>query len=63
VLRALDAILDAHVAIAAAGWISVDLYDGCFLYDFDAGPGRSSGTAKPPSRTGPGPVEEPVAPW
>jgi serine/threonine-protein kinase len=33
--RALDAILDAHVAIAAAGWISVDLYDGCFLYDFD----------------------------
>jgi hypothetical protein len=37
VLRALDAILDAHVSIAAAGWISVDLYDGCFLYDFDAG--------------------------
>ena len=33
--RALDAILDAHVAIAAAGWVSVDLYDGCFLYDFD----------------------------
>ena len=33
--RALDAVLDAHVAIAAAGWISVDLYDGCFLYDFD----------------------------
>ena len=33
--RALGAILDAHVAIAAAGWISVDLYDGCFLYDFD----------------------------
>jgi len=33
--RALDAILDAHVAIAAAGWISVDRYDGCFLYDFD----------------------------
>ena len=35
--RALDAILDAHVAIAAAGWVSVDLYDGCFLYDFDSG--------------------------
>lgn len=33
--RALDAILDAHVVIAAAGWVSVDLYDGCFLYDFD----------------------------
>lgn len=37
VVRALQVILDAHVAIAAAGWISVDLYDGCFLYDFDAG--------------------------
>ena len=35
VLRALQVILDAHLAIAAAGWISVDLYDGCFLYDFD----------------------------
>jgi serine/threonine-protein kinase len=35
--RALARILDAHRAVAAAGWISVDLYDGCFLYDFDAG--------------------------
>jgi catechol 2,3-dioxygenase-like lactoylglutathione lyase family enzyme len=34
--RALDAILDAHRAVAAAGWVAVDLYDGCFLYDFDA---------------------------
>ena len=37
VLNALDAVLDAHLAITAAGWISVDLYDGCFLYDFAAG--------------------------
>ncbi len=35
-LDAIDAVLDAHEAIAAAGFVSVDLYDGCFLYDFDA---------------------------
>jgi catechol 2,3-dioxygenase-like lactoylglutathione lyase family enzyme len=35
--RALGTILDAHRAVAAAGWVSVDLYDGCFLYDFEAG--------------------------
>jgi serine/threonine-protein kinase len=34
--RALDAVLAAHVAVAAAGYVPVDLYDGCFLYDFDA---------------------------
>ncbi len=33
---ALTAILDAHAAVAAAGWVPVDLYDGCFLYDFAA---------------------------
>jgi serine/threonine-protein kinase len=33
---ALRAILSAHVAVAAAGFVAVDLYDGCFLYDFDA---------------------------
>lgn len=32
---ALAAILDAHLAIVAAGFVAVDLYDGCFLYDFD----------------------------
>ncbi|WP_239165206.1 serine/threonine protein kinase [Catellatospora citrea] len=31
---ALDAVLDAHVAVAAAGFVAVDLYDGCLLYDF-----------------------------
>ncbi|WP_233578680.1 serine/threonine protein kinase [Micromonospora sp. BL4] len=31
---ALDAILDAHLAVSAAGLVAVDLYDGCFLYDF-----------------------------
>jgi serine/threonine-protein kinase len=33
---ALDAILDAHRTVAAAGFVAVDLYDGCFLYDFTA---------------------------
>jgi serine/threonine-protein kinase len=32
---AIDAILDAHLTITAASFVSVDLYDGCFLYDFD----------------------------
>jgi serine/threonine-protein kinase len=32
---AVATILDAHLAIAARGFVSVDLYDGCFLYDFD----------------------------
>ncbi|WFE50499.1 serine/threonine protein kinase [Micromonospora sp. WMMD1155] len=34
---ALDAILDAHLAVSAAGFVAVDLYDGCFLYDFSIG--------------------------
>ena len=37
VLCALGEIFDAHLAVAAAGFVSVDLYDGCFIYDFDAG--------------------------
>jgi serine/threonine-protein kinase len=35
ILRALDRILDAHVAVESAGHVAVDLYDGAFLYDFD----------------------------
>ncbi|GAA4549370.1 serine/threonine protein kinase [Streptomyces collinus] len=37
VLRAVDRLLDAHLAVEAAGFVAVDLYDGAFLYDFDAG--------------------------
>jgi len=37
VLHALDRILDAHLAVEAAGRVAVDLYDGAFLYDFEAG--------------------------
>ncbi|MEH1168993.1 serine/threonine protein kinase [Micromonospora sp. CPCC 205539] len=33
---AITTILDAHETVAAAGHVAVDLYDGCFLYDFDA---------------------------
>lgn len=33
---AVDLVLDAHAAVARAGFVSVDLYDGCFLYDFAA---------------------------
>ncbi len=33
---AIDSILDAHVAVTAAGFVAVDLYDGCLLYDFTA---------------------------
>ena len=33
---ALQQLMDAHVAVAAAGFVAVDLYDGSLLYDFDA---------------------------
>jgi serine/threonine-protein kinase len=33
---ALDAVLDAHRALAEAGWVAVDFYDGCMIYDFEA---------------------------
>lgn len=31
---AIDTLLDAHLAVTAAGYVAVDLYDGCLLYDF-----------------------------
>jgi hypothetical protein len=34
--HALARVLDAHLAVEAAGQVAVDLYDGAFLYDFDA---------------------------
>lgn len=36
ILAALDVVYDAHRALADAGWIAVDFYDGSLLYDFDA---------------------------
>jgi serine/threonine-protein kinase len=35
ILAAIDTILDAHVAVTDAAFVAVDLYDGCFIYDFD----------------------------
>jgi len=32
---ALESILGAHLAVEEAGFVAVDLYDGCMLYDFD----------------------------
>ncbi|MCE0534201.1 hypothetical protein LWF15_01640 [Kineosporia rhizophila] len=31
--RAVEQVLEAHLAVAAAGWVTCDLYDGCLLYD------------------------------
>jgi serine/threonine-protein kinase len=33
----IDAIVDAHAAIAEQGFVAVDFYDGCLMYDFDSG--------------------------
>ncbi|MFX1355435.1 MAG: serine/threonine protein kinase, partial [Promethearchaeota archaeon] len=35
ILDALDTIYDAHLALADHGFIAVDFYDGCIIYDFD----------------------------
>jgi serine/threonine-protein kinase len=36
ILKCLDAIFDLHDEVARAGWIAVDFYDGCLIYDFAA---------------------------
>jgi serine/threonine-protein kinase len=33
VLAVLDALIDVHVALAAAGWVACDLYDGSLMVD------------------------------
>ncbi len=30
-----DVLVDLHVALAAAGWVACDLYDGCLIVDFE----------------------------
>ena len=30
-------IIDLHVTLAGSGWVAGDFYDGCLIYDFDAG--------------------------
>lgn len=34
IIRALDSVIDLHVALNDAGWTAGDLYDGSLLYDF-----------------------------
>ncbi len=36
-LGVFDALIDLHVALAGAGWVALDLYDGCLLVDFATG--------------------------
>jgi serine/threonine-protein kinase len=33
-LAVFDVLLDLHAALAAAGWVASDLYDGCLIVDF-----------------------------
>ncbi len=35
VIRMLDAVYELHAQLARSGWIAVDFYDGCLIYDFD----------------------------
>jgi serine/threonine-protein kinase len=34
-LGVFDVLIDLHVALARAGWVASDLYDGCLIVDFD----------------------------
>ncbi len=34
ILNALHAVFELHLELAQAGWIAVDFYDGCLIYDF-----------------------------
>jgi serine/threonine protein kinase len=37
ILECLDAVFDLHEALARVGWVAVDFYDGCLIYDFGSG--------------------------
>ena len=34
ITRALDVVYELHEELARSGWIAVDFYDGCMIYDF-----------------------------
>lgn len=36
-LAVFNVLIDLHRALAAAGWIAIDLYDGCLIVDFASG--------------------------
>ena len=35
IIRVLDLVYELHHQLARLGWIAVDFYDGCMIYDFD----------------------------
>jgi serine/threonine-protein kinase len=35
IIRALDVVYELHDQLARSGWIAVDFYDGCLIYDFE----------------------------
>ena len=35
IIRALDLVYELHHQLAQLGWVAVDFYDGCLIYDFD----------------------------
>jgi serine/threonine-protein kinase len=35
IVRALDVVYEVHDELARSGWVAVDFYDGCMIYDFD----------------------------
>ena len=35
IIRALDLVYELHHQLAQLGWIAVDFYDGCLIYNFD----------------------------
>jgi serine/threonine protein kinase len=35
IIEALTQLIEAHLAVAEAGFVAVDLYDGCLIYDVD----------------------------
>jgi serine/threonine protein kinase, bacterial len=37
IVSTLNVIIDAHVEVAERGFVAVDFYDGCLIYDFDTG--------------------------
>ena len=35
IIRALNFVYELHYQLAQLGWVAVDFYDGCMIYDFD----------------------------
>ena len=35
IIRALDLVYELHHHLAELGWIAIDFYDGCLIYDFN----------------------------